>query len=104
MSVSLIDGHADPAFLYVVYNTNGVESTPVYGVFTSRRKAFEAIDEIVLKCVNDMLADDPKETGLSEDDRSWLIKDTKSSFAVQVLHNGIDAIHYSCDIENPLVY
>lgn len=103
MSVSLIDGHADPAYLYVVYDIDGVSSTPVYGVFTSRRKAFEAIDEIVLKCVNDMLADDPKETGLTEEDRYWLIKDTKSSFAVQVLHNGIDAIHYNCDIESPLV-
>lgn len=103
MSVSLIDGHVDPPVLYVVYDADGASSNPVYGVFTSRAAAFQAIDEIVLRCVNDMLADDPKETGLTEYDRSWLIKDTKSAFAVQVLHNGIDKIHYSCDIESPLV-
>lgn len=103
MSVSLIDGHVDPQYLWVVYDIDGASSNPVFGVFTSRRKAFEAIEEITMRCVEDMLADDPKETGLSEDDRSWLIKDTKRSFAVQVLHNGIDTIHYSCDIESPLV-
>lgn len=103
MSVSLIDGHVDPQGLWVVYDFDGASSNPVYGVFTSRTKAFEAIEEITMRCVEDMLADDPKETGLSEDDRSWLIKDTKRSFAVQVLHNGIDTIHYSCDIESPLV-
>ena len=103
MGVSLIDGHVDPPYLWVVYDIEGASSYPIYGVFTSRRKAFEAIEEITMRCVEDMLADDPKETGISEDNRSWLIKDTKRSFAVQVLHNGIDTIHYSCDIESPLV-
>ena len=102
-NVSMIDGHIDkPRYLYIVYDADGASEAPVYGVFTSRRRAFEAIDEIALRCVEDMLANDPKETGVTEEDRDWLIKDTKNSFAVQVLSN-VNVIEYNSDIRRPLV-
>lgn len=76
--------------LYIVYDADGVSESPVFGVFTSEEKAKAAMEEIVMKCVEDCLADDPKESGLTEDDREWLIRDTRRAFDIQILYNDLD--------------
>ena len=89
--------------MYVVYDTEGVSVSPVYGVFTTLEKANEAIEILVEETVETILSIPFAESGVTEADRDWLIKDTKNSFAIQVLHNGINKIHCYSDIESSLV-
>ena len=91
----------DPDPLYIVYDIDGANNPPYHGVFTSHDEAVAAIDKMAHEYVEEILAAPVEETGVTEDDREWLIKDTRKSFAIQILHNGIDAIHYHCDIESP---
>ena len=80
------------ANLYVVYDADLASECPVYGVFTSLDRAEEAIEQLVAKEVDAILAAPAKETGVTEDDREWLLKDTKRSFAIQILEQGINAL------------
>lgn len=97
----LIEKCKDPKFLYIVYDSEGVHNPPCYGVFSSYEEAKKIIDKLTEDYVEEILAAPAKETGVTEDDREWLIKNTRKSFAIQILHNGIDAIHYHCNIESP---
>ena len=97
----LVEKCKEPKPLYVVYDSEGANEPPCYGVFISRRDAIEAIDKLTHDFVEEILAAPVEETGVTENDRDWLIKDTRKSFAIQILHNGIDSLHYQCDIESP---
>ena len=91
--------------LYIVYDYDGVNSTPVYGVFTSLEKAVAACKEIVEDMVCDCLAEDPKESGLNKEyDEDWLRGDCLRSLGIQVLSYGADKIHYNSTIELPEEY
>lgn len=91
--------------LYIVYDYDGVNSTPVYGVFTSMEKAVEACKDLVEDMVCDCLAEDPKESGLDREyDEEWLRKDCLRSLAIQVINNGLDTKNYCCTIELPEEY
>lgn len=82
-----------PKPLYVVYDASGASEPPVLGVFDSEEAARDAITEIVMEFVEMCLAEPAEETGLTENDRLWLIKDTYKSFGIQVLENGLNSIH-----------
>ena len=102
-SVSLIDGHIDPSPLYIVYDITGGNNPPNMGVFSSYAKAIEAVDTLVNHFVNRALEFSPKESGLTEADRNWLIKDTRKCFSIQTLNNGVDVIHYNSITKSPYV-
>lgn len=91
MGVSMINGHMDPDPIFVVYDVSNSVS-PVCGVFTTRQKANSAIDKMVIEFVDKCLAEPREETGLTEDDREWLIKDTYKSFEIQVINEGLNEI------------
>jgi hypothetical protein len=71
--------------LYIIYDADGVNQLPVYGVYDNEEAATKAIDEIVEKMVEDCLAEDPAESGLDKSDRNWLKKDCFNSLAIQTL-------------------
>ena len=97
----LVDRCKEPDPLYVVYDLDGANNPPCHGVFISRDEAVAAIDKMAHEYVEEILAAPVEETGVTENDRDWLIKDTRKSFAIQILHSGINAIHYRCDTESP---
>ena len=83
--ISLINGHIDEPELYVLYDGDGVNEGPVYGVFSSYDKALKAIEWEAVKMVNEMLRNnDPEDSGIDESDRSYLLKDCKASFAIYI--------------------
>ena len=79
--------------LYAIYDADGVSDAPIYGIFTSMDKANEACDSIVKRMAEESLAEDQKESGITADDYDWLIKDCRSSLAIQIVDN-IDYIYY----------
>ena len=73
--------------LYVLYDADGASTTPVYGVFTSYDYAEDAANELCIKWVDEILAEPAEETGLTADDRDWLIKDCRKSLAIQIVED-----------------
>lgn len=71
--------------LYIIYDADSANELPVYGVYDNEKAVTKAIDEIVEKMVEDCLAEDPAESGLDEDDRTWLKRDCLRSLGVQIL-------------------
>ena len=57
--------------LYIVYDYDGVNTTPVYGVFTSMEKAIEACKDLVEDMVCDCLAEDPRPSYQDEPERIY---------------------------------
>lgn len=79
--------------LYILYNTEGINEDPVYGVFTSYDKAKEALDKVVEKMVEECFAVDPAESGLDPDiDRNWLEWECYNSLAIEIINGGLDSI------------
>ena len=79
--------------LYVLYDAEGVNADPVYGVFTSYDKAKEALDKVVKKMVEECLAVDPAESGLDPDiDRNWLEWECRNSLAIDIIDEGLDSL------------
>ena len=76
--------------LYMVYDLDGVHEPPSYGIYSTEVKAREAIEKLVNEIVDEIMADDPRVTGLEAGDRDWLVRDTRRAFAMQVLEGGID--------------
>lgn len=100
--ISLINGHMDEPELYVLYDADGVNEGPVYGVFSSYDKALKAIEWEAVKMVDEMLRDnDPEDSGIDESDRGYLLKECKASFAIQCLYGGIDRIGCKSKIKHP---
>ena len=93
-SVSMIDGHIDELKpIYIVYDIDGANEAPVYGVFTSYESAVKACDWLVERMVAQCLAEDPKESGLDvEINKEWLIKDCQRSLAIQTITSGINKV------------
>lgn len=73
--------------LYVLYDTEGASTNPIYGVFTSYDYAAQAADELCIKWTDEMLAEPSEETGLTADDRDWLIKDCRKSLAIHIVED-----------------
>ncbi len=69
--------------LYVLYDAEGASSKPVYGIFTDFEFAVQAKKDLAIKWADEMLADDPTETGLDASDRDWLIKDCERIIGIQ---------------------
>lgn len=91
-----------PNYLYVVYDADGVNSTPVYGVFTSYKSAVKACDWLVEQMVAECLSEDPKESGIdAETDKEWLIKDCRRSLAIQSIVSGINKVELDSKIKLP---
>ena len=88
--------------LYIVYDADGANETPVYGVFTSYESAIKGCDWLVEQMVAQCLAEDPKESGLdTELDKQWLIKDCRNSLAIQVIGAGINKIELVSEMKLP---
>ena len=102
-NVSMIDGHIDdPKPIYIVYDWDGANEAPVYGVFTSYESAVKACDWLVDQMVAECLAEDPKESGLdAETDKEWLIKDCRRSLAIQTIVSGINKVELASEIRLP---
>lgn len=95
---SMINGHVDPDPIFVIYDVEGSHNPPVYGVFTTYGKAQSALSTLVNDFVDKCLAEPAEETGLTEDDREWLIQDTQKAFAIQRINEGIDTFKGHSDI------
>ena len=54
----------------------------VVGVYSSLELAEASLKATVDKAVDDILADDPAETGVNESDRDWLIEDCYKTFTI----------------------
>ena len=79
--------------LYVLYDADGVNTDPIYGVFTSYTKAREALETVVKKIVEECLAVDPAESGLNSDiDKNWLEWDCRNSLGIQIIEEGLNSI------------
>ena len=102
-SVSMINGHIDdPKPIYVVYDFDGANEAPVYGVFTSYESAVKACDWLVDRMVIQCLAKEAKESGLDvEADKEWLIKDCRRSLAIQTIAAGINKVELASEIKLP---
>jgi len=87
----------------MVYDLDGVHEPPSYGIYSTEAKAREAIEKLTNEIVDEMMADDPRETGLEADDRDWLINNTRSAFAIQVLEGGIDTAVKDSEIIYPYI-
>ena len=88
--------------LYIVYDADGVNEPPVYGVFTSYEDAVKACDWIVEQLVQECFAEDPAESGLDvETDRKWVEKDCRNSLAIQVISTGINKVELVSNIDYP---
>ena len=85
----------------MVYDLDGVHEPPSLGIYSTEAKAREAIDKLVEEIVNDAMADDPRITGLEAGDRDWLVRDTRHSFAIQVIEGGIDTAVKDSEIIYP---
>jgi hypothetical protein len=73
--------------LYVLYDAEGASEAPIYGVFTSYDYAEDAANELCIKWVDEALAEPAEETGLTADDRDWLIKTCRKSLAIQMIED-----------------
>lgn len=71
--------------LYVLYDAEGVNSKPIYGIFTDYEFAAQAKKDLATKWADEALADDPAETGLDANDRDWLIKDCERIIGIQAI-------------------
>jgi hypothetical protein len=92
-SVSLINGHIEEdTGLYIL---SDVECPRVYGVFTTLEKAIEAREALIMRFVDKCLAAPAEETGLTENDRDWLIMDTSKSFMIDHLHADLNMLDSS---------
>lgn len=88
--------------LYIVYDADGAQEPPVYGVFTSMEDAIKGCNWLVEQFVKECLETDPKESGIDlEYDLDWLRKDCQRSLAIQTLSSGINKIELLSDIESP---
>ncbi len=73
------------AKIYVVYDLEGASDKPIYGVFQFRNLAEAACRVKAKEWANELLAADPKETGLSEEDRPWVEQQCLDAFGIQEL-------------------
>lgn len=78
--------------MYVVYETESAGIPPCRGVFASRKEAEKAVDVLVELAVAEILAAPAEETGLTENDREWLIEDTRKTFGIQAVYEGMNYI------------
>ena len=78
--------------LYVVYDAEGANDKPIYGVFQYKHLAEAACELLAKKWTEDLFAADPKETGLDESDRPWVEQQCLAGLAIQEL-NGINRIY-----------
>ena len=100
MGVSMINGHMDPDPIFVVYDLDGCNQPPAYGVFTTLERARSAIEALTQSAVRGLFAAPVEETGLTEDDRPRIERETRESFGIQVLKNGINGLHYLEEIKD----
>jgi len=68
--------------VYVLTEENCNPENTVLGVYASPELAEASLEAIVNKAVDDILADDPAETGVDASDRDWLIKDCYKAFTI----------------------
>ena len=88
--------------LYIVYDADGANETPVYGVFTSYESAIKGCDWLVEQFVKKCLEIDPKESGIDpERDLEWLKKDCQKTLAIQTIGAGINKIELLSTIKSP---
>ncbi len=73
--------------LYVLCDAEGASTNPIYGIFTSYDYAVEAADDLCIKWADEMLAEPAEETGLTTDDRDWLIKDCRKSLIIHIVED-----------------
>lgn len=73
--------------LYVLYDAEGTSTNPIYGVFTSYDYAEDAANALCVKWANKILAEPVEETGLTENDKEWLIKDCRKSLAIHIVED-----------------
>ena len=73
--------------LYILYDAEGASTKPIYGVFTSYDYAEDAANDLCVKWANEILAEPVEETGLTENDKEWLIKDCRKSLAIHIVED-----------------
>lgn len=71
--------------LYVVYDAEGANDKPIYGVFQYKNLAEAACELLAKKWTDELLAADPEETGLDETDRPWVERQCRAALAIQEL-------------------
>lgn len=91
----MLDKLFSPTPLFVLYDADGVNDEPVYGVFSSKEEAIKAREELVEIFIAECLKEDPVESGIyTEDDMQWLRADCEASLGIQELSLGINKLHY----------
>ena len=88
--------------VYIIYDYEGVNESPVYGVFTDLDEALKACKEIAKTMTEECFSTDPKESGLDREyDEKAVYNSCLRSLAIQVLPYGINRVAYESKIIIP---
>ena len=69
--------------IYVLRERDSVNTEVLLSAHLSLETAQARKSALVEEWVSAILADDPKDTGVTEEDRNWLIKDTADTIVVE---------------------
>ena len=88
--------------VYVIYDYDGVNEKPVYGVFTDLDEALKACKEIAKTITEEYFSDNPEESGLDREyEEKAIYNDCLRSLAIQVLPYGFNRVAYESKIIIP---
>ena len=88
--------------VYIIYDADGVNEPPVYGVYTNEEDAIKACEQIAKTMTEECFATNPEESGLvREYDEKHIYNECLSSLAIQVLPYGFNRFTFESDILIP---
>ena len=68
---------------WAIYDADHVNEKPIFGIFESEETARENCLYIAADMADEVLCGDPAETGMTIEDRDWLINDCLRSLDIQ---------------------